>query len=187
MKNLTKQQIEELNLLISNSKVRKNTNAFKSFVEATETGLTRTGKSSYSKGWSSKSVWTSDVSWILYQLRISHVCLNDAHRGGANGEYIEITDNFLIAKIKKTQKEDKLEAELLKLKEEKLANEKREKLIDFVKSLPPNESFEYSWNSLEMKEKSGLSWSDYRNELKKLNPSGWEILKAKFKTKQDIY
>jgi len=58
--------------------------------ELYQVGFTRTGKSSYSKGWANKSVWTSDVITACKSLGINYEVGNDAPRGGASGEYVRL-------------------------------------------------------------------------------------------------
>jgi hypothetical protein len=199
MTTLTKEQLRKLDLLLSKTainergelmhnylSIKKNSNAYHSFIKLITTGYARTGTSGYSKGWAKKSVWTNDTAYILTQLEISHICGNDAPRKGAKGEFIEITDKALLTRIKKVQKEAKLAEEKAKIEAEIKAAEKKEQLKAFLNTLPNNEAFEIAWNSLELKQESGLSWADYRSQLKTSNPDGWEILKAKFKAKQHI-
>lgn len=191
MKNLTKKQAAKFSKLT----VSKSTNAYKALVELlngsnygfkSTTGIARTGTSGFSKGWAKKSVWTNELSNLLTQLDIAHTTGNDAPRGGASGEFVKITDARLIGRINKSIVKAKLEHEAAIV----VANEKRiqnyiaaEKLIA---TLPANEQFENKWNNLDLKTASGLSWSDFRNELKSNFPAEWEILKAKFKAKQNI-
>ena len=58
---------------------------------AIRTGRARTGSSSYSKGWRKKCVITDHVVLQLRALGFDAVAMNDAPRGGANGEYVVIT------------------------------------------------------------------------------------------------
>ena len=81
--------------------IAKQSLAYKSLIECIETGSSRTGKSSYSKGWANRTTWTLSVSALLSQIGIAHECLNDAPRGGANGEFIKITDKRFLNRIKK--------------------------------------------------------------------------------------
>jgi len=62
--------------------------------------------------------------------------------------------------------------------------ERAKKAKEFIASLPGNEVFEAKWNSTELKNESGLSWSSYRDMLKSNYPNEWGILKAKFRAKQ---
>lgn len=64
----------------------------------------RTGSSSYSRGWANKSVYTNEVSAVLTSLGIKHECLNDAPRGGANGEFVRITSPAVVKAINSVQK-----------------------------------------------------------------------------------
>lgn len=176
------------------TKIEKLQNAIKanrgnvktSLTELLNKGSARTGKSGYSKGWASKSIWTSDVTTILSYLKISFATGNDAPRGGANGEYIKLTDKTLSLQIKARNTTLAIEAEEAKIKAEEARKEAYRKAEEFINTLPSNEAFEAKWNSLELKEASGLSWSAFRDNLKIEFPAEWQILKAKFRAKQNI-
>lgn len=70
-------------------------------------GKTSTGSSSWvSKRYGAKKdVWTGEVSAVLTRLGIAHECGNDAPRGGANGEYIQITSPAFLKIVRKNKKE----------------------------------------------------------------------------------
>lgn len=55
---------------------------------AIRTGSARTGSSSYSRGWRHKNVISAHVVLRLRALGYDAVAMNDAPRGGANGEYV---------------------------------------------------------------------------------------------------
>ena len=140
----------------------------------------RTGKSGYSKGWASKSIWTSDVLQVLQGSAIKCVAGNDAPRGGASGEFIEIVDKVLIKQLVAKKESERIEIERIKEENRIKKEELRVKVIEKIKTLSLDEQFEAKWNSSELKEASGLSWSAYRSELKQLHPFQWSILKEKF-------
>lgn len=78
----------------------------------------------------------------------------------------------------KKQQENKLLAQY-KINAEIQKNEIKEKLL----TPPDNSTFEDAWNNLELKQKSGLSWRDYKENLKKQYPEQWGVLKLKFQSK----
>ncbi len=166
--------------------ISKSSLVYKSLIECIEYGSSRTGKSSYSGGYANKSIWTSDVSNLLIKLAIKHECLNDAPRGGANGESVKITDTRFLNRIKKYKAFKAADARMQLESDLKKQAEARDKAIELINSLPANEAFEAKWNSVELKNVSNLSWSDYRQHLKTSFPNEWAILKAKFQAKQSI-
>jgi len=177
-----KTKIEKLENAIKNNRGNVKT----SLTELLYKGFSYTGKSGYSKGWANKSVWTTDVMWILTNLKIKFNAGNNAPRGGANGEFVELTDNVLLKQISQRNKELKEIAENAKQKaidEKKKAYEAAER---YIATLGDNQAFEAKWNSLELKEASNLSWSMYRESLKTTYPNEWLILKEKFRAKQNI-
>jgi len=137
------------------------------------TSTVRTGKSGYSKGWASKSVWTDGVSLLLTSLNIQHVCGNDAPKGGAKGEYVTITDKAFL-------KAQKAHIEAVRIAAEKAKAEAEARRKAIIDSLPNISDFEAVWYNKEAKEASGMSWNEYRHHLKQANPDKWQILKAKF-------
>jgi len=166
--------------------ISKSSLSYKSLIECLEYGSSRTGKSSYSGGYANKSIWTSSVSDLLTKLGITHECCNDAPRGGANGEFVKITDTRFLNRIKKYTAFKANEARMTAEEAAKAQAESRDKAIELINSLPANEAFEAKWNSVELKNASNLSWSDYRQHLKTSFPNEWAILKAKFQAKQSI-
>ena len=155
-----------------------------SLIELLNTGFTRTGKSGYSKGWASKSVWSNGVCAALSVESINYQYGNDAPRGGACGEFVKITDKVLLRQIAKRREDQRLATIELnkKIEETKLQNfinvNKR------ISELPQNEQFEAKWHSVELKHNSGMSWSEYREMLKDNHPAEWAILKQKFQLQQ---
>lgn len=72
-------------------------------------GIARTGESSIRRGgWKSKAIWTEAVSNILTRFNIEHICGNDAPRGGANGEFVQVTSKAFLRDMKK----EKIEREI---------------------------------------------------------------------------
>lgn len=66
-------------------------NVSQACISAIRTGEARTGSSSYSKGWAKKNVITNHVVLQLRALGYDAIGMNDAPRGGANGEHVVIT------------------------------------------------------------------------------------------------
>lgn len=55
-------------------------------------GRTYTGYSFYrARGWAAKRIWTEEVLFVLRKLGIACTSGNNAPRGGANGEYVQVT------------------------------------------------------------------------------------------------
>lgn len=178
-----KTKIEKLQDLIKTTRGNIKT----SLIELLKYGKTKTGKSGYSKGWASKSVWTSDVRIILRNAKIQFESGNTAPKGGANGEFIQLTDKTLLSQIKK-RNEEILKEKLHQIESAEREKQKRiEALNTFINSLPLNEQFEQKFLSTELKNESGLSWNAYRESLKEQFPEEWKILKEKFKAKKDLF
>jgi hypothetical protein len=105
---------------------------------------------------------------------------NDAPRGGKEGYYVKLTtkgkrqvaDYLEVLKKEKIEKQD-LENKLKLQKEEEVKNRYAN-----IKSTP----FFELWNSQDLKDKSGKSWNQFRNDLKIANPEGWAALKLQFKS-----
>jgi len=108
---------------------------------------------------------------------------NDAPRGGYSGNFLRITKkgHRQLAKFRAELKAERL-VEQARIEAEKQAiKEAAQKLLD---ELPENKAFEILWDSKEQKDASGISWRQYREQLKSEHPEKWEILKAKFKLQQ---
>ncbi len=67
-----------------------NGNVRTSIVTLINSGMVRTGKSGYSKGWANKSVWTAGVIAACNERGIIIESGNDAPNNGANGEYVRL-------------------------------------------------------------------------------------------------
>ena len=178
-----KTKIEKLQELITLSKGNLKT----SLQELLTQLITRTGRSGYSKGWANKSVWTIDVTSTLRSAHIKCERGNDAPRGGANGEFVKVTDKVLLKQIKSRNAELQKAAELAKIEAENAKAKAYSEALKYVETLPSTELLEVKWNSLELKVASGLSWSSFRDSLKIQHPEQWLILKAKFRAKQSLY
>lgn len=182
MKTLTKKQINVLGGIA----IAKQSNGYKSAIECLNTGISRTGKSSYSGGYSNKSVWTTTTFGILLDLGIECEFGNDAPRGGANGEFVRITDKKYLAKLKKAHNQAVTEAQIEANKASEAKAARLAEINSQIAAMPNNEAFETKWHSTELKNLSNLSWSDYRNSLKTQFPNEWAVLKTKFQLKQSI-
>lgn len=90
---MTKYQtlFEMVNAKYNVSGIKANSNLQYSLQQILKTGEARTGKYTGKGRFSTKSVWTSEVSAYLNRMGIPHCCGNDAPRGGANGEYVRVT------------------------------------------------------------------------------------------------
>ena len=109
MKALTKKQQKQAELALNS--IAKNSNAYKSCVKLLNYGVTRTGSSGYSKGYANKSVWTDMVVYVMNQTGIAFEKGNDAPRGGANGEFVRITDKNILKRIEKERKNNAIIAQ----------------------------------------------------------------------------
>lgn len=110
---------------------------------------------------------------------------NDAPRGGKEGFFIRLTEKGKKQVASYNRKRLQL-IEDAKIQAAKEAEERKAKLTAEIEAMPENTQFEYKWNSCELKNASGLSWSAYRGSLKNEFPAEWQILKAKFKIQQSI-
>lgn len=109
MKALTKKQQKQVELALNS--IAKNSNAYKSCVQLLNFGIARTGSSGYSKGWASKSVWTDMVVYVMNQTGIAFERGNDAPRGGANGEFVRITDKNILNRIEREREKNAIIAQ----------------------------------------------------------------------------
>ena len=94
--------------------------------------MLRTGHSGYSKGWASKSVWTMKVCMALDSAKIKYVYGNDAPRGGANGEYVQITDKVLLKQIEARMKPIREDIAAKQAEEEKVKEERNQRIAGYV-------------------------------------------------------
>lgn len=119
----------------------------------------------------------------LKAIQIDYVSGNDALRGGREGDFI-----CLSAKGKRQvayyNREVKAIAEKAKIEAKKAAELRKAEITAMIAAMPENSQFEAKWNSAELKNESGLSWSSYRESLKMKYPSEWNLLKAKYRTQQ---
>lgn len=155
-----------------------------SLIELLNKGITTTGKSGYSKGWSNKRIWSRDVALQLEIIGVKFEQGNNAPRGGACGEFIKITDKVLLKQIAERKERIRLVNLGLQKKIEETRLQNYIEINKKISELPNNEQFEAKWHSLELKQNSGMSWSEYREMLKANCPSEWQILKQKFKLQQ---
>lgn len=88
MKNTKKTTAAQIANMIKKSAIKGNSKT--SINELFSKGYTRTGSSGYSKGWSHKSIWTSQVLTDAAKLGLTVISGNDAPRGGASGEYVKL-------------------------------------------------------------------------------------------------
>ena len=140
---------------------------------------------SRSKGHMNLKDNSANIIWGLNLVGVDFETGNDAPRGGKEGFFVRLTkkgqkqvafyNKERIAKIEEAKKQA----------DEKAAARKAE-LTATIAAMPENSQFEAKWNSLELKNASGLSWSAYRESLKSEFPSEWQILKAKFKAQQSF-
>ena len=134
---------------------------------------------------STKAGGTCKTEHYLTKLGIDYTLGNDSPRDGWSGNYIELSKKGE-KQVSKYRAEIKAKNEVEKLAAEKLAAEQKQQHLDLLASLPEKFKFETLWYNVEGKNISGLSWSSYRDSLKKQYPSDWQILKAKFKAMQAI-
>lgn len=152
-----------------------------SLIELLNKCITTTGKSGYSGGYSTKRIWTTEVVLALRACNIKFETGNNAPRGGAGGEYVKITDKVLLKQIASKKEKIRLINEELTARiaeTKRIAKENAERIVS---ELPTNKTFEAKWHCLELKQLSGLSWSEYRDVLKTQQPHEWQLLKTKFK------
>ena len=142
-----------------------------------------TGLSGYSKGWSRKSIWTYDVCSLLREVGIKHTFGNNAPRGGASGEYVEITDVRFINRKKKAIAKESAEAEAKVSAAKQVESLRIANFKASLSTMPEFEQIKTSWSDLSLKNESGLSWVDYRDSLKAKYPQGWAALKSAFQNK----
>lgn len=129
-------------------------------------GTTCTGRSGYSKGWASKSVWTADVVKACEELGIVVEAGNDAPKGGANGEYVRLVADkrknrniWAAQKAAKAAKE-KLAADIAAAKDAQIA---------FLKD---------NASRLKTEKPNIATWSQYLTA--KLNAAGFNVFYLSF-------
>lgn len=110
---------------------------------------------------------------------------NNAPRGGKEGFFIRLTKKGQ-KQVSFYNKERIARIESAKMLEAEKAAAKKAEITATIAAMPENAQFEARWNSHELKNASGLSWSVYRESLKQKFPVEWHILKAKFKAQQSF-
>lgn len=136
MKTLNKIQLKKFNAIKATSS--KDYQTVKQLLNGHLPLSFNTGQSGYSKGWANKSIWTAGTSQILNDLGIKHECGNDAPKGGANGEFITITDKAFIKRYKALVNEINEKNEKIKADFEAAKNAENEVInneIELVKSI----------------------------------------------------
>ena len=127
-------------------------------------GWTRTGYSECrAKGWKSKRIWTGEVLAVLHKLNITCISGNNAPRGGANGEFVQVTCKAFVKQsmVKRKQLDDLkriAEKEQEARREARMRNEqiKKESDIRTQEFLRRSEVVDYIKNYLKMNSYNAL-------------------------------
>lgn len=166
-------------------------NARKSLTELLRTGETVTGKSGYSKGYASKSIWTAGVVRIAAKFGLTVESGNNAPKGGAGGEFIKlVTDKRknklhwqLVAIL---ERKHKIEAAKIMRKSKETAHKRLVFQVEVKRDFEMVKPFipEFCDQIAKSKEMSGIEKSQFQSSIVKalLEKSGinkaagfWEL------------